>query len=376
MRKKVVIGMSGGVDSSVCAYLLKKQGYEVIGVFMQNWDPALNGDLADPYIDADICQAQEDFNDAKAVADQLNIPLEKVDFVKEYWDKVFVTFLEEYKKGRTPNPDILCNKYIKFEAFINYAQEKYDPDYIAMGHYAQIEHDPVKLIRGLDENKDQTYFLAQLSGKQLNKILFPIGNLQKSEVREIAKREGLATAQKKDSTGICFIGERNFTQFLTSYINKNPGDILDIDTKKKVGEHQGLMFYTIGQRKGLGIGGLKEFENVKWYVCQKDLKNNILYVANTNNVEYLMSNKAIITNVNWIPDKSKEIKTTKFRYRSKDVEITTYKWIDDKTLEIKYPEFEAVTPGQFAVFYHEEECLGGGIIDEVYLGDEVRGIIK
>lgn len=375
MKKKVVLGMSGGVDSSVCAHLLIEQGYEVIGVFMQNWDPALNGDLADPYIDKEVCQAQEDFLDAKNVADQLGIQIEKVDFVGEYWDKVFLMFLEEYKKGRTPNPDILCNKYIKFRSFLDYAQKKYNPDYIAMGHYAQVEHNPVKLIRGKDQNKDQTYFLEQLNKEQLSKTLFPIGHLEKSQVRKIAEDIGLSVAKKKDSTGICFIGERNFTQFLTSYIPTSKGDILDIETNKKIGEHNGLMFYTIGQRKGLGIGGLKDFENVKWYVCQKDLENNILYVSNTNNKQYLYSNRSIIKNINWIREDKKEICSVKFRYRSEDVKVVKYKWLNNTEIEMFYETTEAVTPGQAAVFYNEEECLGGGEIDAVYLEDEKRAII-
>ncbi len=370
MKKKVVVGMSGGVDSSVAAYLLKEQGYEVIGLFMQNWDPALNGDLADPYIDAEICQAQEDYNDALAVANSLGIQLHRVDFVAEYWDKVFKFFLAEYKKARTPNPDILCNKYIKFNAFMEYAEENFNPDYIAMGHYAQVKHDPIRLIRGVDENKDQTYFLQQLTDKQLAKTLFPIGHLQKSEVRKIAAAQNLVTANKKDSTGICFIGERNFTKFLTSYIDKEPGDILEYETKTKVGVHDGLMFYTIGQRRGMGIGGHKQFPGVKWYVCAKDVKNNILYVANSENPEYLYSNSAVIEGVNWIGDDKIEIKSAKFRYRSKDIAITNYTWIDDTSIVMYYDTADAVTPGQACAFYNEQICLGGGTIERVYKGEE------
>lgn len=366
MKKKVVVGMSGGVDSSVAAYLLKEQGYEVIGLFMQNWDPALNGDLADPYVDAEICQAQEDFLDAKAVADKLDIELHRVDFVQEYWDNVFKFFLEEYKKARTPNPDILCNKYIKFHAFMNYAFEKFDPDYIAMGHYAQVMHNPVRLIRGLDENKDQTYFLQQLNKEQLSKTLFPIGHLEKSEVRKIAREQNLATAEKKDSTGICFIGERNFTKFLMSYIETNPGDILDYETKIKVGEHKGLMFYTIGQRRGMGIGGNKAFSNVKWYVCAKDIENNILYVANSNTPEYLYSNNAIIEGINWLGNENDVIKTAKFRYRSKDIKINKYEMLDNDSIRVYYDQADAITPGQACVFYMDEYCLGGGTIEQVF----------
>lgn len=370
MAKKVVVGMSGGVDSSVAAYLLKEQGYEVIGLFMQNWDPALNGDLADPYVDAEICQAQEDFLDAKAVADELGIELHRVDFVQEYWDKVFKFFLEEYRKARTPNPDILCNKYIKFRAFMDYAFEKFDPDYIAMGHYAQVEHQPVRLIRGLDDNKDQTYFLQQLTAEQLSKTLFPIGHLEKSEVRKIAREQNLATAEKKDSTGICFIGERNFTKFLTSYIEKKPGDILDYETKTKVGTHEGLMFYTIGQRRGMGIGGHKNFPGVKWYVCAKDIENNILYVANSDTPEYLDSNNAIIEDINWLGLDDDTIKSAKFRYRSKDIEITKYEWLSDNSMRVYYPKADAITPGQACVFYMDEYCLGGGTIEEVFIDEE------
>lgn len=370
MKKKVVVGMSGGVDSSVAAYLLKEQGYEVIGLFMQNWDPALNGDLADPYVDAEICQAQEDFLDAKAVADKLDIELHRVDFVQEYWDNVFKFFLEEYKKARTPNPDILCNKYIKFHAFMNYAFEKFDPDYIAMGHYAQVMHNPVRLIRGLDENKDQTYFLQQLNKEQLSKTLFPIGHLEKSEVRKIAREQNLATAEKKDSTGICFIGERNFTKFLMSYIETNPGDILDYETKIKVGEHKGLMFYTIGQRRGMGIGGNKAFTNVKWYVCAKDIENNILYVANSNTPEYLYSNNAIIEGINWLGNENDVIKTAKFRYRSKDIKINKYEILDNDSIRVYYDQADAITPGQACVFYMDEYCLGGGTIEQVFKDDK------
>lgn len=369
MGKRVVVGMSGGVDSSVAALLLKQQGYDVIGLFMQNWDPALNGDLADPYVDAEICQATEDFNDAKAVAEQIGIEIHRVDFVEEYWNKVFQFFLEEYRKARTPNPDILCNKYIKFNAFIKYATLQFNPDYIAMGHYAQVSHQPIRLIRGNDDNKDQTYFLQQLTPKQLSKTLFPIGHLPKSEVRKIAAKYNLATANKKDSTGICFIGERNFTKFLTSYIEKQPGEIRDYQTNTLLGTHNGLMFYTIGQRRGMGIGGHKQFTDVKWYVCAKDIKNNILYVADSNHPQYLQSNNAIIEDINWLGLEDDVIKSAKFRYRSEDCEILEYEWLSTDKMKVVYQTTEAVTPGQACVFYMDEICLGGGTIEEVYYDD-------
>lgn len=370
---KVVVGLSGGVDSSVAAYLLKEQGHEVIGAFMQNWDPALNGDLADPYIDNEVCQAEEDFQDAKAVADKLGIPIHRVNFVKEYWDYVFEYFLDEYKRGRTPNPDIFCNKYIKFKAFLDYAEENFDCDYIAMGHYAMVEHEPVvRLIRGNDDNKDQTYFLEQLSTEQLAKSLFPVGHLEKTEVRRIAEEQGLVTANKKDSTGICFIGERNFTQFLTNYLHEQVGDFVDIESKKVVAQHKGLMYYTIGQRRGLGIGGNKDFRPDPWYVVGKNVKENIVYISQGEDNLHLKSNACIVENVNYINKSQMDIKTAKFRYRSRDVKVNAVNWIDDTTLELQYEDELAVTPGQAAVFYHDEECLGGGEIKSVSYNGENR----
>ncbi|MGL5020525.1 MAG: tRNA 2-thiouridine(34) synthase MnmA [Mycoplasmatales bacterium] len=368
---KVVVGLSGGVDSSVAAYLLLQEGHEVIGAFMQNWDPALNGDLADPYINSEICQAEEDFQDAKAVANKLGIPIHRIDFVKEYWDKVFQYFLNEYKIGRTPNPDIFCNKFIKFRAFLDYALENFECDYIAMGHYARVEHTPdVRMLRGIDTNKDQTYFLEQLNREQLSKSLFPVGHLTKPEVRKIASQQGLITANKKDSTGICFIGERNFTQFLTNYLHEKEGDFIDIKSGKFVQKHLGLMYYTIGQRKGLNIGGNKNFDGKPWFVVAKNVSKNIVYVAQGENNKWLLSDTVIVENVNYINKNKDIIKTVKFRYRSADVSINSYEWLDDNTIKIMYDPTQSVTPGQACVFYIDEECLGGGEIKSVsYKGD-------
>jgi tRNA-specific 2-thiouridylase len=357
--EKVVIGMSGGVDSSVAAYLLKEQGYEVIGLFMRNWDTSINNDfLGNPYLDNDICTQEEDYNDALRVCNQLNIPLHRVDFVKEYWDNVFSYFLEELKKGRTPNPDIMCNKYIKFDSFVKEAI-KLGADYIATGHYARIVNN--KLLKGSDDNKDQTYFLSQLSKKQLEKVLFPIGHLPKQEVREIALKLNLDTAEKKDSTGICFIGERNFKEFLSNYLPHQPGDIVNIETNEVMGRHVGLMYYTIGQRRGIEIGGSTD----KIYAVGKSMKDNILYVAYGDNNEYLFSDSAIIESINWISDNKPTKCMAKFRYRQKDQPVEL-EYLDDDHIRVRYNNIKAVTPGQACVFYLGDECLGGGIIKEIY----------
>ena len=362
--KKVVIGMSGGVDSSVAAIILKNQGYEVIGLFMRNWDSSINNDiLGNPDINNDICPQEQDYNDALKVCQTLNIPLHRIDFVKEYWDYVFSYFLEELKKGRTPNPDIMCNKYIKFDMFIKEAK-KIGADYIATGHYARIKDS--KLLRGIDDNKDQTYFLSQISKEQLENVLFPVGDLEKSEVRKIADEYNLITAKKKDSTGICFIGERNFSNFLTNYLPNKPGDIVNIDNNDIIGQHIGLMHYTIGQRKGLNIGGNED----RIFVVGKEINKNILYIAHGDDNKYLYSDSAIIEDVNWISDIKPNECTAKFRYRQIDNAIEI-EYIDSKHVLVKYPQkIKAVTPGQACVFYLGDECLGGGIIKEVRLNNE------
>lgn len=367
-KEKVIIGLSGGVDSAVAAILLLEEGYEVEGMFMRNWDSSLNNDiLGNPHLEDPICPQEEDYMDALKTAEILGIKLHRVDFVQEYWDKVFTYFLDEYKNNRTPNPDILCNKEIKFKAFLNKALEM-DADYIAMGHYARSVHSfDVQLLKGIDNNKDQSYFLCALTKDQIKKTLFPLGNLEKSEVREIAKKYNLNVATKRDSTGVCFIGERNFKEFLSNYIPANPGPIKNLDGEV-LGEHTGLMYYTIGQRKGIGLGGSGE----AYFVLGKDVKENSLIVGRGQNQEYLYSNRAIIKNMNWLQDKKLDQDCyVKFRYRSKDIECSI-KWLSEDSLEVSYPlKAKAVTPGQAAVFYKGDLVLGGGAIDSVYM-DSVK----
>lgn len=373
--KKVILGLSGGVDSSVALKVLQDQRYDVEAMFMRNWDSATNNDiLGNPDINDDVCPQEKDYQDAKMVADSLHAPIHRVDFIEEYWNSVFTYFLDEYKKGRTPNPDIMCNKYIKFNAFLDKALEL-GADYIAMGHYARVKHDTDKsyLLRGVDENKDQTYFLCMLTQSQLKKTLFPIGDLTKPEVRRIAEECNLVTAAKKDSTGICFIGERNFKQFLRNYLPAQPGNMVTTEGKV-IGHHDGLMYYTIGQRKGLGIGGSNEFKSDAWFVCGKDLTKNELIVGQGHDSLYLESNWCTATDINWITDAPIENApyTAKFRYRQKDIPVSiTY--LNDNTIKVSYPGLcRAVTPGQAVVIYDGEICLGGAIIDKVYFDDERR----
>lgn len=360
---KVVIGMSGGVDSSVAAYLLKKEGYEVIGLFMRNWDASVNNDiLGNPTLNDNICPQEQDYNDALAVSNELGIPLHRIDFVKEYWDYVFTYFLDELKKGRTPNPDIMCNKYIKFDLFIKEAK-RLGADYIATGHYARIKDG--YLLRGIDDNKDQTYFLSQLTKEQLKNVLFPVGNIVKDEVRKIADELKLTTAKKKDSTGICFIGERNFKRFLENYLPNKEGDIINIETKQVLGKHIGLMYYTIGQRRGLDVGGTSD----KLFVVGKDLNKNILYVCEGEDNEYLLSDSCIVEQVNFNCDLRPTECSAKFRYRQKDNPVSI-EYLDNGELLVRYKNVKSVTPGQACVFYQDEKCLGGGIIKEVRKNNE------
>jgi tRNA-specific 2-thiouridylase len=356
---RVIVGMSGGVDSSVTAWLLKEQGYDVIGLFMKNWD------------DTDEfghCTATEDFEDVRRVCAQIGIPYYSVNFEKEYEQKVFQYFLDEYRKGRTPNPDVMCNREIKFGEFLNKAKQL-GADYIATGHYAQIIEKEGKkyLARGADPNKDQTYFLYAVNKSQLLQAMFPIGHLNKAEVREIAEKVGLATAKKKDSTGICFIGEKNFREFLSHYLPAQPGEIRTLEGEYK-GTHDGLMYYTLGQRQGLGIGGGKG-TGEPWFVVKKDLVNNILYVTQGHDHEALYSKGLIATDINWLGDENPDMPfecTAKCRYRQKDIAVKVYPQADGTyRVEFKEPQ-RAVTPGQSIVFYHNEICLGGGIIDQTF----------
>ena len=360
----VVVGISGGVDSSVAAYLLQKEGYNVIGLFMRNWDAALNNDIeGNPTFNENICPQEIDYNDAKKVCDELGIELHRVDFIKEYWDDVFNYFLEELKKGRTPNPDLMCNKYIKFDLFIKEAK-RLGADYIATGHYARLKGN--HLYRGIDSNKDQSYFLAQVPFQNFTNVLFPVGNLTKEEVRNIAGELNLSTAKKKDSTGICFIGERNYQKFIHNYLRPNPGDIIDVETNEKIGTHQGLMNYTIGQRRNVGISGNLE----RHYVCGKNVEKNILYVAFGDDNKYLESDECIISNINFISDVHPTFALAKFRYRGEDHPVEL-EYLDDGTIKVKYQGLaKAVTPGQACVLYLGEECIGSGIIDKVRKNNE------
>lgn len=350
--------MSGGVDSSVSAFILQQQGYQVEGLFMKNWEED---------DDTDYCTAANDLADAQAVCDKLGIKLHKINFAAEYWDNVFEHFLAEYKAGRTPNPDILCNKEIKFKAFLEYAVEDLGADYIATGHYVRRSdvNGQTKLLRGLDSNKDQSYFLYTLSKDQVAQSLFPVGEIEKPIVRAIAEDLGLITAKKKDSTGICFIGERKFKEFLARFLPAQLGEIRMVDGKV-IGKHDGLMYYTLGQRKGLGIGGVKGLSEDPFYVVEKDLINNVLVVAQGNDNSALLSQGLMATQLYWIdrlPIRQNLRCTVKTRYRQKDVDCEVIP-INDDCIEVRFDEPQiAVTPGQSAVFYQGEVCLGGGVIE-------------
>ncbi|MFR2643926.1 MAG: tRNA 2-thiouridine(34) synthase MnmA [Haemophilus parainfluenzae] len=355
--KKVICGMSGGVDSSVSAFILQQQGYQVEGLFMKNWEED---------DDTDYCTAAADLADAQAVCDKLGIKLHKINFAAEYWDNVFEHFLTEYKAGRTPNPDILCNKEIKFKAFLEYAAEDLGANYIATGHYVRRRgaDDQAELLRGLDSNKDQSYFLYTLSKNQVGQSLFPVGEIEKPIVRAIAEDLGLITA-KKDSPVFSFIGERKL-DFLARYLPAQPGDIRTVDGEI-IGRHEGLMYHTLGQRKGLGIGGLKNAGDEAWYVVDKDVENNELIVAQGHDHPRLFSKGLIAKQLHWVnrePVREAFRCTVKTRYRQTDIACLVEP-IDDDCIRVLFDEPQAaVTPGQSAVFYLDEVCLGGGIIEE------------
>ena len=350
--------MSGGVDSSVAALLLLEQGYEVEGLFMKNWEED---------DDADYCAAAVDLNDAESVCEKLDIKLHTINFSSEYWDRVFKHFLDEYSAGRTPNPDILCNKEIKFRAFLEHAKSL-GAEKIATGHYVRTrkQDNKTQLLRGLDNNKDQSYFLHALNQYQLSHTLFPIGEFDKTEIRKLAKTHDLTTHDKKDSTGICFIGERRFSTFLEKYLPAKPGTIHTVDDEP-IGEHNGLMYYTLGQRKGLGIGGLKESDEEPWYVVEKDLLNNRLIVAQGHDHPAMFHNRLETNQINWIEDSapvSDNISVTaKIRYRQNDQKCVLNK-IDETKYVVDFNDAQrAITPGQSIVFYQDDICLGGGVIE-------------
>ena len=354
MKEKIIVGMSGGVDSAVASAILKKEGYEVEGLFMKNWEE-----------DSEFCHSEQDYKDALQVCDKLNIPLRSVNFSKQYWDRVFKYFLNEYEKGRTPNPDILCNTEIKFKEFYNFSLDL-GAQRIATGHYVQTQkfEDNIVLLKGNDPNKDQSYFLHKLDQKQISNALFPIGKLKKKHVRTFANKYRFTNFSKKDSVGICFIGKRNLTEFLSNYIPKKTGYIVD-EKGEKLGTHHGVMFYTIGQRKGLRIGGLNNGKDGGWYVADKDITNNELIAVQGHTHPALYHTKLIASNVHWISgaDPSRVQIKAKIRYRGKE-KACNIKHLDEDTILVSFkePRF-AISPGQSVVFYQNNICLGGALIE-------------
>lgn len=358
MRKNIIVGLSGGVDSSVTALQLLEQGHQVTGLFMKNWEE----DDGTEY-----CTAMEDLADAQQVCDKLGIELKTVNFAAEYWDEVFEVFLSEFQAGRTPNPDILCNKHVKFKAFLNYAIEDLGAEYIATGHYARVSerNGEYFLLKGLDPSKEQSYFLYTLGQKQLARTLFPIGHLHKTEIRALAKKAGFANHKKKDSTGICFIGERKFKEFLQRYLPTQPGE-MRTQEGQYIGPHQGLMYYTLGQRQGLGIGGVKDAPDEPWYVLEKDLENNILIVGQGHDHPLMLHNALEASQLDWCGNRplTKPLRcSAKTRYRQADQPCRLEPIGNDRCKAVFDQPQRAITPGQSVVFYDGEICLGGGIIE-------------
>ena len=359
---RIVVGMSGGVDSAVSALLLKRAGHDVIGVFMKNWEEK---------DDEGVCTATADWQDVQECCEKIDIPYYSVNFAKEYRERVFSLFLDEYRKGRTPNPDVLCNREIKFKAFLDFAM-KLGAERLATGHFCRLreEADGVKLLRGVDANKDQSYFLYMLTQPPLRKAVFPVGGLTKGEVRALAEEAGLPVAKKRDSTGVCFIGERDFKPFLQGFLPAQPGPIVT-ETGETLGRHDGLMYYTLGQRRGLGIGGQKGGDGGRWFVIEKDLENNRLVVAQGEDSPKLYTTRCRASQATWIaggaPAASFDC-TAKYRYRQPDQRVHVEVGEGGELLVTAYEPQRAVTPGQSVVLYDGEVCLGGAIADETWNG--------
>lgn len=378
MKEKVLLGLSGGVDSAIAAYLLKEQGYDVTCCFRRNWDSITNNDIkGNPTLMGSKCSQEFDYDDAVETAFELDLPIIRKDFIEEYWDEVFSMFIKTYEKGWTPDPDVFCNKFIKFGHFLSYAKSL-GFDTIAMGHYARRidENEESHLYKAYDKNKDQSYFLGQISKEQLSHALFPLANFTKPQVRELAEKLDLSVAKKKDSTGVCFIGERNFKQFLSNYLPAKPGDIVDRQTKEVLKKHDGVLYYTVGQHRGLNIGGIKGHSMDPYFVVGKDVKKNILYVAQEKGNKFRKSYRCSLEGLNWI---GSDLPITdyncycKFRYRGKDRPVTFSLQPDHTKAWLTYPGYDYVAKGQIAVLYQGERLLGSGIITDTY--DENRNRI-
>lgn len=379
MAKKVLLGLSGGVDSAVCAYLLKKQGYDVTCCFMRNWDSIANNDiLGNPTLSGSKCSQELDYDDAVDTAMDLDLPIIRKDFIEEYWNEVFNLFLSTYKKGYTPDPDVFCNKYIKFGHFYDFAKSQ-GFDTIAMGHYAMRldENNESHLYKAYDRNKDQSYFLGQITSSQLSNCLFPLAMFTKPEVRDIAKKINLSIADKKDSTGVCFIGERNFKQFLENYLPSKEGDVIDIATNTFIKKHDGVLYYTVGQHKGLNIGGIKGRSDDPFFVVGKDVEKNILYVAQEKGNEFRKSYGCKLDTFNWIGSDMPDLIyncNCKFRYRGMDMPVILNILDDKKSAMLYYNGYDYIAKGQIACLYQGNRLLGSGVVIQTL--DKNKNIIN